>query len=156
MTFNRYLLVLFSILAISCKATEIKAGNASISCMPTVSSGGILPQGAIVLGMLPASGLKLTSASLITKSGSNLDNRSWDDETLYFEETPEGLIAEAGLDSTIEDPYLRCSYQGKFDTKKQRYIGIEVLLPIRPHVQGACTFKNTETEYSAVCSYSGK
>jgi hypothetical protein len=149
----RLLLAFACGLSISCKASDTFPKNESVQCPASIIKGGTFPSSSILIGVLPVTRKNLLSAALITKSGSNLMDQVWDEETLDFEETSAGMIAEQELDTSRTDPYLKCSYPGVIDPAKKQYYDVQLLLPIHPKARGKCRFMNSGSEVSAVCEY---
>lgn len=153
MKYSRFLLMITCTLSFSCKASDTSFKGYEVRCPDSVLKSKSIPSGSILIGVLPASKKKLLSAGLITKSGSKIQDQIWDEETLYFDESPEGTIAITDLDTSLNDPYLKCSYPGAVDPIKKEYFDLQLLLPIRPHASGQCKFRRTDSEMSAVCEY---
>jgi hypothetical protein len=150
---SRLILAFTCAFSISCRASDTSLKKGNVRCPASILKGQSVPAGAILIGALPGSKKKLLSAGLITKSGSKIQDQIWDEETLYFEESPEGTTAETNLDTSLIDPYLKCSYPGAVDPVKKEYFDIQLLIPIRPHMAGQCKFIRSESEMSAVCEY---
>ncbi len=153
MKYSRLILTFTCALSISCKASDTPLKKDEVRCPASVAKGQSIPSGSILIGALPGSKKKLLSAGLITKSGSKLQDQIWDEETIYFEERPEGTVAEPYLDTSLSDPYLKCSYPGAVDPIKKEYFDVQLLIPIRPHTAGVCKFKRSTLEMSAACEY---
>ena len=155
MKYCRFLMAQTSAFSISCKASVPVPVKNEVHCPETVARTQNIPAGSILIGALPESSKKPLSAGLITKSGSKLQEQVWDEETIDFEDGSEGTIAQTALDTSLNDPYLKCSYPGAKDPVKKEYFDVQVLLPIRPHTPGFCKLKKRESEMSASCEYGG-
>ncbi len=153
MKYYRLILAVTCAFSISCKAADTSPKKNEVRCPATVIKDQSVPSGAFLIGTFPGSKKKLLSAGLITKSGSKLQDQIWDEETIYFEDGPDGTVAEPSLDTSLIDPYLKCSYPGAVDPIKKEYFDVQLLIPIRPHAPGKCKFKRTDSEMSAACEY---
>ncbi len=140
-------------LSIACNSSDTSSKKDGVHCPDFLLKGQGLPSESILIGVLSGSKIKLRSGALITKTGSNLQEHVWDEETLYFEDSPDSSFAETYLDTSQIDPYLKCAYLGKVDPVKKEYFDIELLIPIRPHASGRCKFVQNGPEVSATCEY---
>ncbi len=154
MKYWRMILTGICALSISCNASDRPSKKEGVRCPDSLVKGQTLPSESILLGVLPDSKVGFRDGCLITKSGSRLQERAWDDQIMYFEDSPDSTFAVEYLDTSLIDPYLKCSYLGEVDPKSKRYFDIDLLIPIRPHVSGRCKFVNVGPGVSAACEYS--
>lgn len=137
----KIILIVYCMITCSCHAFVSKSTSSSISCPSEIAKGMSIPTGAILVGDLPDEKRRLRAVGVIHKAGSNLQERTWAEVTIEWEQSANGSVAEDEFDSTEVDLFLKCSYKGAVEEKSNLYHDISLLLPLPTKTAITCKYE---------------